>query len=103
MNARELKHEIRNLLGEVSFNKEFDKHTRQLQGQSMNLIKWCYQLREGMVLARPSRNNRDVILFIKKIGSSNRCIVIKKRNGVFTECYLGDHKYYDYPRKQLGL
>ena len=47
--------------------------------------------------------NQDMIVFIKKIGSSNRCIILKQKSGIFTECHLSDHKYYNFLRKQIGL
>lgn len=43
------------------------------------------------------------MVFIKKIGSSNRCIVIKIKNREFKEIHLGNHAYYDKLRKILGL
>lgn len=104
MNAKELKHEIKAIFGEsIIFNKEFKKHALRLEGQEQSLLLWCKLLKEGRIKHFNPPKNKGSIVFIKKIGSSNRCIVLKIKNGVFTECHLGDHKYYDELRKILGL
>lgn len=104
MDAEQLKNKIRELLGQnISFNKEFDTCAENIKNIEDNLIEWCARLKKGDIEFKPSPKRDDCIVFIKKIGSSNRCIIIKIKNGVFVEFHLGDHAYYDKLRKELGL
>lgn len=104
MNAEELKHELRNILGDqLEFNKEFDKYAESIKNVSLTLIEWCTQLKEGRIRPTLPSKRKDCVTFIKKIGSSNRCIIIKVKNNTFTEAHLADHTYYDNLRKKLGL
>jgi len=41
--------------------------------------------------------------FVKRIGSTNRCIVLKIVNDDFKEIHLADHDYYNKIMKNLGL
>lgn len=101
-NVEKFKFKIQNILGNVSFNDEFKKHFLKLNKQEKNLLEWCKEVKDKKIMPKPIKN-QEMIVFIKKIGSSNRCIILKQKNGIFTECHLGDHKYYDYLRKQIGL
>lgn len=101
MNAEELKVELRNIFGEVEFNKEFDERAATIKNLDVNLIPWCIKVKNEEILAIPTK--RGVLIFIKKIGSSNRCMIIKIVNGEFKEIHLGDHTYYDRLWKQLGI
>ncbi|MBS3122603.1 hypothetical protein J4434_07010 [Candidatus Woesearchaeota archaeon] len=104
MHAEELKVKLRDILGnQIEFNKEFDKYTDTIKNIDDNLIEWCKIIKEGKLRANRAPNREDALVFIKKIGSSNRCIVIKIKNGIFTEVHLADHAYYDKLRKELGL
>lgn len=104
MNVEELKQQLRELFGEqIVFNKEFDTYATTIKNLDVNLIDWCKKVRDEDIKAQPSPKVREILIFIKKIGSSNRCIVLKIKNGVFTEIHLGDHDYYDRLRKILGL
>ena len=104
MSAEQLKHRIKQILGkQISFNKEFNKYALQLENQENNLLDWCKKIKNNKVYPIPSSVFRDSVIFIKKIGSSNRCVVIKIRNNEFAELHLGNHSYYDKLRKVLGL
>lgn len=104
MTADQLKHKIKELFGEnIIFNKEFNKFSKVLRTQEKNLIVWCESVQDGKIIAYPSTVFNDYMLFIKKIGSSNRCVVIKIKNDGFKEIHLGDHKYYDMLRRKFGL
>ena len=104
MNADELKLKLKELFGnQVEFNRDFDNYANELGSQEQNLLGWCRILAEGGIKPIPSPKLKDSILFIKKIGSTNRCIVIKLRNKELKEVHLGDHKYYDKLRKILGI
>lgn len=104
MNAEELKLKLKEIFGnQIFFNKEFDKYAQTIKNIDINLIEWCNRLKENKIIPSKAPNLLDSLVFIKKIGSSNRCIVIKLVNGEFKEIHLGDHDYYDKLRKTLGL
>lgn len=104
MNVEELKQQLKELFGEqIVFNKEFEMYATTIKNLDVNLIDWCKRVRDEDIKAQPSPKIRKILIFIKKIGSSNRCIVLKIKNGIFTEIHLGDHDYYDRLRKILGL
>lgn len=104
MNAEELKLKLKEILGEqITFNKEFDKYTDTIKNIEQNLIEWCNNLKASKIKPVYPSKLKDGVIFIKKIGSSNRCIIIKIKNDEFKEVHLGDHEYYDTLRKQLGL
>ncbi len=104
MNVEELKHELKKIFGEqVVFNKEFDDLAKVIKNIDTNLISWCLELKDNKIVPAKPPLLPGHFVFVKKIGSSNRCIIIKITNGVFTEIHLGDHKYYDLLRQKLGL
>src|SRR3989338_11524113 len=104
MNAEELRHKIKAIFGEqVLFNKEFDAYAQTIKNIDETLIPWCEQIRDQKIPAISNSRLGETIVFIKKIGSSDRCIIIKIKNDGVKEVHLGDHKYYDFLRKKLGL
>jgi hypothetical protein len=104
MNAEELKRKIKEIFGEqITFNKEFKTLAEDIKNVDENLINWCQRITERKIKPVTASVLGEKIVFIKKIGSSNRCIVIKIINGEFKEVHLGDHAYYDKLRKTLGL
>lgn len=104
MSAEQLKSEIRKILGnDIVFNKEFDYYSALMKNIDSVLLPWCTLVAAGKIQAWPAPYKRDELIFIKKIGSSTRCIILKIVNGKFTEIHLADHKYYDLLRKRLGL
>ena len=104
MNAEELKQEIKRIFGEqIIFNKEFDYYAEDIKNLSLTLLDWCQLINERKVPPISKSILKDNIVFIKKIGSSSRCVVIKIKNREFKEIHLGDHNYYDKLTKDLGL
>ena len=103
MNAEELKLKLREIFGaQIEFNKNFDKYADTIKNIDSTLIEWCNLIKEVKIKYRPAKKI-DGIIFIKKIGSSNRCIIIKIINSTFKEVHLANHIYYDRLRKELGL
>ncbi len=103
INAEELKRKLRAIFGQqIEFNANFDSYASIIKNIDSNLLEWCLMVKQGKIRYAPARKINGII-FIKKIGSSNRCIVIKIVNGEFKEIHLGDHNYYDKLRKVLGL
>ena len=104
MNAEELRHRLKTIFGDqLIFNKEFDMYADAIKNINQNLIEWCGLLKEGKIRALRAPRLEGALVFIKKIGSSNRCLVIKIVNGEFREIHLADHDYYDRMRKTFGL
>lgn len=104
MNAEELKQELRKIFGkQLTFNKEFDYYAKSIKNIDLNLIEWCKLLKEDALKSLRPPNLLGFRVFIKKIGSANRCIVIKIINGEFKEIHLADHDYYNKKMKELGL
>lgn len=102
--SAELKEKLKEIFGnQIIFNATFDDYAQVIKNIDQNLIEWCVSLKEGKIIPlKPSRFPGHLV-FIKKIGSANRCLVIKVINGGFSEIHLADHKYYDEMRKKLGL
>lgn len=104
MNAEELKHKIKEIFGEqVIFNKEFEFYAQAIKNIEDNLLHWCILIKEGKIPPISKSRLGDKIVFIKKIGSSNRCIIIKLKNNEVEEVHLGNHIYYNHLTKILGL
>ena len=100
----DLRQKLKEIFGtQVIFNKEFDKYASTIKNLDSDMIRWCESVRDGEIRSIPPKYSRADVVFIKKIGSSNRCIIIKIKNGEFKEVHLGDHDYYDDLRKKLGL
>jgi len=104
MNVEELKSELKNIFGnDIIFNKDFDYHATLVKNIDSNLLEWCKNISEDKIKPIFPEKLKDGIVFIKKIGGSTRCIIIKVINGKVREIHLGDHKYYDKLTKAIGL
>lgn len=104
MSAGLLKDKLRVIFGDqIVFNDTFDSYAEVVKNIDENLVNWCILLKEGKIVPIRPPKLSDHLVFIKRIGSSNRCLVIKVVNGEFKEIHLADHKYYDIMRKRLGL
>ena len=104
MNAEELRSKLKDIFGsQIVFNKDFDYFAETLNNLDVNVIEWCQQVKNQEIKATFPEKFREGMVFIKKIGSSNRCLVMKIKNGEFKEVHLGDHDYYNKLTKALGL
>lgn len=103
MNAEELKHKIKELFGEVTFNKDFDRYAENIKNINETLVPWCKLIKEKKIIPISKSVLGDKIIFIRKIGSSNRCVIIKVINGEFKEVHLGNHAYYNRLTQALGI
>lgn len=104
MLAEKLKFRIKEIFGQqIIFNKEFDFYVEAIKNIDDTLLSWCQQIKDRKILPISKSVLDDKIVFIKKIGSSNRCIVIKIRNGEVKEVHLADHSYYNKLTKALGI
>src|SRR3989344_6775099 len=96
MNAEELKHKIQDIFGkQVLFNSEFDYYAEAIKNIEDNLLLWCRLIKERKIKPISKSILGSKVVFIKKMGSSNRCIIIKLRNDGVQEVHLGNHDYYN--------
>jgi hypothetical protein len=104
MNVEKLKLKLKELFGEqIVFNKDFDSYAASIKNLNENFLPWCESVKKGGISIIPTSRKLNSVVFIKKIGSSNRCIIIKVINGEFKEIHLGNHAYYDKLRTILGI
>lgn len=105
MNAEEIKRQLHDLFGkQIIFNKDFDLYAEGLkENMQESLVEWCRQLKDKEIRPLQSETQKEVIVFVKRVGSTNRCIVLKIVNDVFKEVHLADHAYYNKIMKNLGL
>lgn len=103
MHPEELKAALKTILGQhIVFNKQFDSYAQLLKNNEELLLPWCEKVARKEIPPIRSKTTNDII-FIKKLGSSTRCVVLKIVNGEFREVHLADHNYYDKLRKILGI
>jgi len=105
MNAEEIKKQLQEIFGkQLIFNKDFDIYAKELkENMQENLVEWCRQLKDREIRPLQSKTKKEVFVFVKRIGSTNRCIVLKIVNDDFKEIHLADHDYYNHIMKNLGL
>ena len=105
MNAEEIKKQLHEIFGkQLIFNKDFDIYAKELkENMQESLVEWCRQLKDEEIHPLQSEKKKEVIVFVKRIGSTNRCIVLKIVNDEFKEVHLADHDYYNKIMKNLGL
>lgn len=104
MNVEQLKDKIREIFGkQIAFNNEFDYYAKSIHNIDESLVLWCTLIKERKIPPISKSKLGDRIVFIKKIGSSDRCLVIKIKNGDFQEIHLADHVYYNKLTRALGI
>ena len=102
MNIDEFKEFVKSYLGEIAYEKHFDKTFSAFgEGDIGELKKFILDCKEKR--ARPAVTASQELAFVKRLGASKRAIILKVKNGDFKEIFLGEHKYYDYYRKKIGL
>ena len=105
MQATEAKIIIQKILAsDVKFDGHFDKCFDNLKDtQQAELIAWvnaCKALKSNPI---QSKTNREIIGFVKRIGSNLRAILTKEKKGYFIELFLDKHKYYEIEMNKLGF
>ncbi|MFT4303582.1 MAG: hypothetical protein ACMXYG_03385 [Candidatus Woesearchaeota archaeon] len=98
----EIKEFIKENLGDITFEKHFDATFKSLLESDIEDMKQ-FILSCKNKQARPAVTSTGELAFIKRLGSSKRAIILKIKSGDFKEIFLGEHKYYDYYRKKIGL
>ena len=79
MNVEEFKRNLQNIFGEqIRFSVDFDVYAEEIKNIDDDFMGWCIQLKEKKIDPIPAkRKYKDHLVFVKRMGSSNRCIVIK--------------------------
>lgn len=89
-----------NVRFEGHFNKCFDNLKDTQQQELVDWVKACKELRTNPI---QSKTNRELIGFVKRIGSNLRAILTKKKEGYFIILFLDKHKYYEVEMSSLGF
>ncbi|MBC8500344.1 MAG: hypothetical protein ISS25_01620 [Nanoarchaeota archaeon] len=89
-----------NVRFEGHFNKCFDnlKETQQEE-----LIEWIKECKEYKINPIQSKKDRNIIGFVKRIGSNLRAILTKEKEGYFIVLFLDKHKYYETEIERIGF
>lgn len=107
MNASELRTKLVAMFGnQITFNKDFDFYAEKLkEDMQTDLLEWCTRCKEDLLRGYTPENKKmkHFYVFFNKIGSDIRSILIKIKNQDFIEIHLGDHRYYDDKRTEMGL
>lgn len=96
---------IKNILeSDVSFEGHFNKCFDNLKvTQQQEVIDWVKACKELKINPIQSKTNRELIGFVKKIGSNLRAILTKEKKGYFIVLFLDKHKYYEAEMNNLGF
>jgi hypothetical protein len=92
------------LASDVKFDGHFNKCFDNLKDtQQKELIDWIKACKDLEVNPIQSKNNREIIGFVKRIGSNLRVILTKEKKGYFIQLFLDKHKYYELEMDKLGF
>lgn len=89
-----------NVRFEGHFNKCFDNLKETQQNE---LVKWVKNCQEHKVTPILSKKDRNMIGFVKRVGSNLRVILTKEKQGYFLALFLDKHKYYEDEMLKLGF
>ena len=105
MQPEEAKTLIKEILNsDVSFEGHFNKCFENLkETQKQELIGWIKSCKKYKADPIQSKTNREVIGFVKRIGSNIRTILTKEKQGYFLTLFLDKHKYYETEMNKLGF
>ena len=105
MQTNEAKELIKKILdSDVKFDGHFDKCFSNLKDtQQLEVIEWVKACKELKINPIQSKTNRELIGFVKRIGSNLRAILTKEKKGYFLELFLDKHKYYEIEMNKLGF
>jgi len=82
------------------FNKCFDNLKDTQKEEVINWVKACKEFKINPI---QSKTDREIIGFVKRIGSNLRAILTKEKKGYFIELFLDKHKYYELEMNRLGF
>jgi len=92
------------LESDVKFEGHFNKCFNNLkETQQQELIEWVKNCKEYKANPIQSKQDRDLIGFVKRFGSNLRAILTKEKEGYFIVLFLDKHKYYEIEMLKLGF
>jgi hypothetical protein len=92
------------LVSEVRFEGHFDKCFDNLKNtQQYELMDWIKACASHKANPIQSKKDREMIGFVKRIGSNLRTILTKQKTGYFIALFLDKHKYYETEMDILGF
>ena len=92
------------LESEVSFDGHFDKCLENLkETQQQEILVWLEACKLHKIDPVLSKKDRNLIGFVKRIGSNLRAILTKEKKGYFMALFLDKHKYYELEMARLGF
>ena len=105
MHHDEAREQITALLAcDVRFEGHFDKCFSNLKpSQQEEIVEWVVCCRDKKASPIQSKNDRELIGFVKRIGSNVRALLTKKKNGYFIVLFLDKHKYYEEAMQKFGF
>lgn len=105
MHHDEAKASIRKILeSEIVFEGHFNRCFDNIkETQQKEIIEWIKECKEQTASPIQSKTNREIIGFVKRIGSNLRAILTKEKKGYFIALFLDKHKYYETEMQKLGF
>ncbi|MBS3123766.1 hypothetical protein J4437_03960 [Candidatus Woesearchaeota archaeon] len=105
MLAEEGKKRILEILQQdLKFDGHFDKCFENIkETQQEELIIWVKDCKEHKTNVIQSKLDREIIGFVRRIGSNVRAILTKRKDNYFIVLFLDKHKYYEVEMLKLGF
>lgn len=119
MHTTEAKQIIKNTLkNNIKFNGHFSKCFENIkESQQKEIIEWIKNCKEYKISPIQSKTNKNIIGFVKKIGTNLRAILTKssarlkaseqlhhaKKDNYFIALFLDKHKYYEFEMNKFGF
>lgn len=106
MKAEEFKQEVLEILEtEIEFDKHVDLVINHTTAERQNsIIEWVKRCSTREEKPEFSKAYKDVMGFIYKSNDNKiRGILTREKNAYFIALFLGNHKYYERKRRELGL
>ena len=105
MQHDEARKEITGILGnEIKFEGHFEACFDNLkESQQIEIIQWiisCKEMKENPI---KSKKDKEIIGFVKRIGSNIRTLLTKKKGSYFIALFLDKHKYYETEMDKWGF
>lgn len=105
MHTTKAKELIKNILKDnIKFEGHFDKCFNNIkESQQKELISWIKNCKDYKTSPIQSKTNKNLIGFVKKIGSNLRAVLTKEKDKYFISLFLDKHKYYEFEMNKLGF
>jgi len=96
------------IIGILGSNVHFEGHfnicfDNLKESQKEELVSWVDSCFKHDVNPIQSKKDRNMIGFVKHIGSNLRTILTKEKSGYYIALFLDKHKYYETELNKLGF